>query len=278
MLAGIMGVTALLLAVAGGAAAPRVDLGAGSGGAALLLDVLTVLVVAGSAVGLVLLVGSFRVRRATPVHVERQRRTFAALVILVVALVLFRLLPDPREREAQGPSVGLGTTDRGDVPGVVAIEPDRPLVLTALGGAIALAALAAIARRQIDRRTLAPRPAVAGEPSREQVRKALLAVRSDLATIDDPRVAISHAYERLRVDLQERGVEPRQDDTPRRVLRRALTLDRVPHEAVDRLVAVFEEARFSTHGLGAQHRELALRALEDIERALDLLPQRGMSA
>lgn len=262
--------------MAGGAAAPRVDLGASSGGATLLLDALTVLVVAGSVVGLGLLVGSFRVRKAAPVHVERQRRTFAALVILVLAIVLFRLLPDPRDREGQGPTVGLGTTqtDAGD--DVVAIEQDRPLVFTALAGALALAVLAAAARRRIDRRIVPSGAAFEDEgASAEQVRHRLVAVRADLAAISDPREAILYAYERLRSDLQQRGVDPLADDTPRRVLQRALTIDRVPDDAVDRLVSVFEEARFSTHPVGAQHREAAVRALDDVERALDLLPQGG---
>lgn len=272
-----MGTTALLLAVAGGAAAPRIDLGAGSGGAALLLDALTVLVVAGSVVGLGLLVGSFRVRKASPVHVERQRRTFAALVILVLAIVLFRLMPDPRDREGQGPTVGLGTTQTDDADDVVAIEPDGPLVLTALAGALGLAVLAAVARRRIDRRIVPPGATLEDDrASAEQVRHALVAVRADLAAISDPREAILYAYERLRSDLQQRGVDPRADDTPRRILQRALTLDRIPDDAVDRLVSVFEEARFSTHPVGAEHREAALRALDDVEHALDLVPQGGV--
>jgi hypothetical protein len=274
-----MGATALLLAVAGGAAAPRVDLGSSSGGAALLLDALTLLVVAGSVTGLILLVGSFRVRKSTPLHVERRRGALAALAVLVLALVLFRLLPDPRDRDGQGPTVGIGTAAPADGPGIVAIEPDGPLVLTALGAAVALAALAAIARRRIDRRIVAPRTAVFDEDrSIERVRRALLGVRADLEAITDPRDAILHAYERLRIDLQGLGVDPRPDDTPRRVLRRALALDRVPADAVNRLVAVFEEARFSTHGVGPQHREAALRALAEVEKALDLLPARGLPA
>lgn len=261
--------------MASGAAAPRVDLGASSGGAALLLDALTLLVVAGSIVGLGLLVGSFRVRKAAPIRVERQRRTFAALVILVVALVLLRILPDPRDRGGQGPTVGPDTPQTDDVVDVVAIEPDRPLVLTALAGALGLATLAAAARRRVDRRIVAPRTAEDADGSADQVRHTLVAVRADLARISDPREAILFAYEQLRLDLQDRGVAPHADDTPRRILRRALTLDRVPDGAVDRLVSVFEEARFSTHPVGAEHREMALGALDDIERALGLLPHGG---
>lgn len=248
------------------------DLGSSSGGAALLLDTLTILVVIGSATGLVLLIGSFRVRKSVPMVVERRRRTLAALVILVVAVVLFRFLPDPQNDGGQGPTVGVGPTAPVDDDATVGIEPDRPLVITAISAAVALAALAALARRELDRRAASGAPQLPEDGERaDRVRASMVGARADLEGITDPREAILRAYQRLRVALQDVGMPPRPDDTPRRVVQRALAHTDVPVEAIDHLVSVFEEARFSAHVLGPAHRQTALAALSDVERSLGVI-------
>jgi len=268
--------TVLLLAVAGGAAAPRVDLGRSSGGFALLLDVLTLLVVAGSLTGLVLLMTSLRFRRSTVIQVERRRRSFAGLVTLVVVLLVFRLLPDPRPQDGQGPTVGLGDGIAQPAEEPVRIVPDATLTVAALLGAVVLAAMAAIARRQIDRRVGVGDPLTADDhQERSRMRAVTLVLRDDLESIEDPKAAILAAYDHLRMDLEEQGVAPRPDDTPRRVVVRALDLADMPRAAIVELVAIFEEARFSTHPIGQDHRGRALDALDEVERVLQAPADHG---
>lgn len=263
-------VTILLLVVALGASAPRVDLATGSGGAALLLDALTLLVVAGAVTGLVLIVSSIRLRRATPIHVERKRSTAAALLTLVALFALIWLLPDPGPRTA-------GPTGSDPVPGAAdgleptPVEVDRPLIVAAAGAALALGALAALARRERRRREVPVRP-YGEEPARSDLRRSVSKARSDLESIGDPREAILHSFDRLRADLAAAGVEPRGDDTPRRVVLRALAEAAAPRQPVEDLVAIYERARFSSHPVGERQRDAAIAALRTIEAALGTQP------
>ncbi|MYR43295.1 DUF4129 domain-containing protein [Streptomyces sp. SID5910] len=116
--------------------------------------------------------------------------------------------------------------------------------------------------------TVPPRPGPLDLPADDEDARLLLsAVRSArraLADAGDARAAVIACYAAMEDALAASGVRRHASDSPADLLTRAATAGLAPNPAAPRLTALFREARYSTHPMGAPHREAAAEALEDI--------------
>jgi Domain of unknown function (DUF4129) len=108
--------------------------------------------------------------------------------------------------------------------------------------------------------------------STEELRAAVAEGRAALALIDDARAAIIACYVAMERRLAERGTARGAADTPDELLARAVAAGAVSGGAAGRLTALFYEARFSTHPLGAGQRDAASAALDELAVELAAKP------
>ncbi|WP_077797130.1 DUF4129 domain-containing protein [Streptomyces sp. JHA26] len=120
--------------------------------------------------------------------------------------------------------------------------------------------------------TVPPRPGPSGVPAEDDDARLLLsAVRSGrhaLTDAGDARAAVIACYAAMEDALVASGVQRHASDSPADLLTRAAATGLAPNPAAPRLAALFREARFSSHPMGAPHREAAAEALEDIASRL----------
>jgi len=107
---------------------------------------------------------------------------------------------------------------------------------------------------------------VAQDP--EDLLEAVESGRSALRTVDDARAAIVACYVAMEKRLAERGAARAVADTPDELLARASASGLVRGSAAERLTALFYEARFSSHPLGHEQRDVAEQALNELAGAL----------
>ncbi|MEU3661420.1 DUF4129 domain-containing protein [Streptomyces sp. NPDC032940] len=116
--------------------------------------------------------------------------------------------------------------------------------------------------------TVPPRPGPPGVPSEDEDARLLLsAVRSArraLSDAGDARAAVIACYAAMEDALAASGVRRHAADSPADLLTRAAAAGLAPSPAAPRLTELFREARYSSHPMGAPHREAAAGALEDI--------------
>lgn len=105
-----------------------------------------------------------------------------------------------------------------------------------------------------------PADPVDADVARDSVLRSIEAMLSD----PDPNTAVIGAYARLLEGLAAAGVPRRDFEAPLEHLARALTQLRVRPGPIQRLVTLFEVARFSTRALTARDREAALDALQQV--------------
>jgi hypothetical protein len=115
-------------------------------------------------------------------------------------------------------------------------------------------------------------PLVIEDVSTEELREAVAEGRSALAGIDDARAAIIACYVAMERSLADRGTARGAADTPDELLARAVASGAVRGGAAGRLTALFYEARFSTHPLGAGQRDAASAALDELAGELAAKP------
>jgi hypothetical protein len=115
-------------------------------------------------------------------------------------------------------------------------------------------------------------PLVIEDVSTEELREAVAEGRSALAGIDDARAAIIACYVAMERSLADRGTARGAADTPDELLARAVASGAVRGGAAGRLTALFYEARFSTHPLGAGQRDAASAALDELAEELAAKP------
>lgn len=109
----------------------------------------------------------------------------------------------------------------------------------------------------------------------EGLRDAVESGRAALASqIDDARAAIIACYLAMERTLAERGTERAAADTPDELLVRAVSSGLVRGAAARRLTALFYEARFSSHPVGAAQRDAASGALDEIAAEIGAEPVR----
>ena len=115
-------------------------------------------------------------------------------------------------------------------------------------------------------------PLVIEDASTEELRAAVAEGRAALAEIDDARAAIIACYVAMERRLADRGTARGAADTPDELLARAVASGAVRGGAAGRLTALFYEARFSTHPLGAGQRDAASAALDELADELAAKP------
>lgn len=113
----------------------------------------------------------------------------------------------------------------------------------------------------------APPPPIGDEPDDEAaLGAAVLAGRGALE--GEARAAIIACYAAMENSLAEAGVTRLESDSPADLLKRATERGAVSGPAPRLLAALFREARFSTHPLGARHVDQARGALDEITAQL----------
>lgn len=199
-------------------------------------------------------------------------------VIGVLALVLHRF--DHRSARPT-PEVGLPPPpftppdlDRPGSGGGSGHDSSLPLyLLLGLLAAVVLVCVAvALVRLRRHGLTVPQLPRPAGAPSEDDDARLLLsAVRSGrraLADTGDARAAVIACYAAMEDALVASGVQRRASDSPADLLTRAAGAGLAPSPAAPRLTALFREARYSSHPMGARHRDAAADALEEIASLL----------
>jgi hypothetical protein len=116
-------------------------------------------------------------------------------------------------------------------------------------------------------------PLVIEDVSADELREAVAEGRAALAAIDDARAAIIACYVAMERRLADRGTARGAADTPDELLARAVAAGAVRGGAAARLTALFYEARFSTHPLGAGQRDAASAALDELAGELAAKPE-----
>ena len=93
----------------------------------------------------------------------------------------------------------------------------------------------------------------------------------DLRNEADPRKAVIAAYARMEKILAGHGLGRRPSEAPLEYLRRVLTELRVSEEAVTKLTALFERAKFSEHAIGPEDKGEAIDALVELRDQLRVI-------
>jgi hypothetical protein len=198
-----------------------------------------------------------------------------ALLWLLVVVLLMRLgdwlpqatdpPPIPVDSPVPDPAPAGG---RADPPPADPARSPSPVGYLAAAAAVlvGLSVLASLTRR---RRPPAPTPAAPGAPTRPPASGTQTLARAaerGLAEIGDlsrePREAIIACYAAMERELAKSpAAMPRASDTPSEVLARAVERHLLRADSATELVDLFEEARFSPHVMGEDHREAAVRVL-----------------
>ncbi len=113
-------------------------------------------------------------------------------------------------------------------------------------------------------------PDVAAQEYGEVLQEALVWGQRALLDLDDARAAIIACYVAMEQSLARAGTARASAETPDELLARAARAKLVSGGPASRLTGLFYEARFSSHPLGAAHREAAETALAGLVAELDL--------
>jgi hypothetical protein len=139
------------------------------------------------------------------------------------------------------------------------------ILIAGIVGLVALATAWWSGRRGVR----APAVVPATQDHRRRVaRGAILATIEAMLDDPDPKTAIIGAYAHLLEKLSASGAARRDYEGPKEHLHRVLTVLDVPAQPLEKLIGLFEEARFSTHRLTAGHRDVALDALRRVAAEL----------
>ena len=257
----------VLVAVASRGSTSTGDGGAGRPADTLvdLLFTLYVLALVAGAICFVFLLALSRASAGGQPSPGRGWRNWLGLAVLVGAVLLFtrdfggRRMP-LRDVETPGAAAGDRTPTTGDaVQGHEAQFAWIPVVviLALIGIALAGGWWARRSRRrargETPERILAAAVAAAIDESLD-----------DLRAEPDPRRAVIAAYARLERVLAAYGLPRRASEAPLEYLGRMLAVLSVQPTAARRLTELFERARFSEHAIGAEMKEQAIAALEDV--------------
>jgi hypothetical protein len=227
-----------------------------------LVGIITLGALAAGALAIVILVIALAGERVTQPRFAK-RSSFVRNLVLVAACVLVAIglltlrrrdkAPEPQQSQPASIALASGTTDSQSGP------PWPVLILgVVVVGALGWAAWSARRRGPGS----PPPPDEPADPAgqRAAAGAAFAASLGDLEGEPDPRRAIIVAYARLLDGLAACGLPRQPAEAPEEHLRRALEALRVLPDALRTLVALFAEARFSTHELTAVHKTLAIDA------------------
>jgi hypothetical protein len=104
---------------------------------------------------------------------------------------------------------------------------------------------------------------------RAELADALDETLDDLRAEEDPRRAVIAAYARMERVLARHGIPRRRFEAPNEYLARVLGDLTRRSRAAERLTALFERARFSTHEIPPSMKEDAVTAVEDLQAELE---------
>ena len=202
---------------------------------------------------------------------------FAVIVawLLIVTLLVRHLVPHdvspsapspaptaPPSGQATGPPPRQHPQDNsGDMFGVL-LAGAIPMLLVLVAGSVIMARRrwrAATPAIVADDHFESPAPA----PPSESLARAAEVGLAEIADLKrEPREAIIACYAAMERELANvPGVAPQDFDTPTEVLVRAVEHHALHAENAERLVNLFEEARFSPHVMNEGHREVAVNVL-----------------
>jgi hypothetical protein len=170
---------------------------------------------------------------------------------------MLKALHQNHDSEAQPIAPPDTEADAKPSPGVS--HTGRPWAALMLGGTVlvVLGAAAMTRRRMVDDAV-----DVAEPTERAEVVASISSSLDALSEPGDDRAAIVAAYAALLDGLARAGRPRRPAEAPEEYVRRVLTGWSVRAEPLNELTALFEEARFSEHVLGSEHRARAMSALE----------------
>jgi len=172
-----------------------------------------------------------------------------------------RLPAQPHGRPALRPSHGSGAGPSLHI-------PVGPILYGLLIAALIVAVAVSVWWSARLRRALPAVPPVIDDAGARQLREAVAEGQAALALVDDARTAIIACYVAMERSLAERGTARTAADTPDELLSRAVAAGAIRGGAAGRLTALFYEARFSSHPLGAGQRDAASAALAEIAAEL----------
>ena len=164
------------------------------------------------------------------------------------------------------PTPPLGRTGSGSHVSI----PLAPILYSLLVVALLVALAVSVwwARRLARAVSLPPAAADEIAEDEEGLREAVASGRAAMADLDDARAAIIACYAAMEASLAERGTARGVAGTPSELLSRARDRGIVKGGAARRLTALFYEARFSSHPLGARERAAAVAALDELSAEL----------
>ncbi|BCI50878.1 hypothetical protein NIIDNTM18_01560 [Mycolicibacterium litorale] len=209
----------------------------------------------------------------------------AALMLwLLVVLALMRVSgwlevavdqPDAATPAQDPPRAG---TDPGPPPPEPEPAPSTSALDYLAAAAAVLVVLSVVGAMVGRHRRRRPLPAVtaaadAAAPPVSRTESLARAAERGLIAIGDlnrePREAIIACYAAMERELgRSPGAMPLDSDTPSEVLARAVDVKLLHGDSAAELVDLFEEARFSVHVMGEEHREAAVRVLQLVLREL----------
>ncbi len=278
---GLLGLLALV-AVAATGSAPEAQ-GGSQRPSEWALDVLASLVLVLLVPGCLLLVFVVLLRPAAffrgPARRERKRGRAPSIVLLgfavaLIVLAVRRLAGDGTtggdQTGAPGGGQGAAVPQRDDV-----YEPSFALVPVVVTVAVLVIGAVAVAVALRSRRSERLEDA---EDVNVAVGVVLDEALDDLRGERDARRAVIAAYARLERVLAAYGLPRRPSEAPEEYLQRVLPLLEVSGDAVTRLTALFETAKFSQHDVGTTMKDEAIDALETARQELRLAAERQREA
>jgi hypothetical protein len=216
-------------------------------------------------------------RNPLPTPVRRRRRTFPAVVLALTLLGLVMLMSErfhwrfdfSRLHPPASASTATATNPQGAGATPPASsrrhhDPRFQIVpfLVVLGAAGAgFAALYAAERR---RKRRLPSEALVTDELVEALDETL----DDLREETDPRRAVIAAYARMERVLAGHGIPRRRFEAPHEYLARVLSDLTHGGRGAERLTALFERARFSTHEIDPSMKDDAIAAVEELQSEL----------
>ena len=212
---------------------------------------------------------SFRGNRISPpqrTSVWRQLLTFFAVLAGVFALERTGLLRRLAGSRGDRQQIGAGARPSIKAPVI------EPLTKSSAYGIVLLLILVAlligftlITLSVLKRHT---RPGKVGDPVTDALLVGLDAGIDDVERTSDPRAAVIRCYARMEKMLSAVGLTRRSSEAPVEFLARVLHERDVVGPSAERLTALFERARYSTHDIDEAMRSSALAALRGVRNQL----------
>jgi len=139
---------------------------------------------------------------------------------------------------------------------------------TVLWVALALAAVGVVASIYLYRRSRPEQKTLEDLPVAQDIAETISDAIDDLEREPDPRRAVIAAYARMEGVLGRHGLRRNPSETPLEYLRRVLLDVTASSDAVERLTALFERAKFSQHDVTEAMKREAIDALAEIREGI----------